>query len=334
MKKAALAAALLLAAVVPLRAETASSPQMVAFVGRDRGVRIFFPEGWHVMENKDRHPYLVTIEPTAPSSEPKAVPLTIEFLKFYRISANPMGRGTPEQILDRYVQSILDVGKAEVIRQEPRDVQGNPGRLVEIKAVDPRGTMPLRVYILAAVNRDVLGALICQAPETEIELYKGLFDDILSKVEPFSVDATLPDVTMLDNESRKIEADALVALQSGDLRGMVALFERAIRINPGRVSHRVAYAGTLMRLAINPNGELQGDVIMKAQRELTIARSMLDLQTDPSSAELLAQVLFLEGEIAYYAQGDKARAKTFYEKALRTAPNEGAREALKRYEGS
>ena len=325
-----LAAFLCVTACAQVLAETQG---LSVFENKKRGLKIFYPEGWHPLERARQHPYLLTIEPTAPAADSAAVSLTVEMVKFYHVSSAGFN-GTNEEILSHYFEKLVEAGKAKVLRREDRNVQGRPARFLEMKATDPRLTTPLRVLTVACVKDDVLAAVLCQAPDQEIETYRPLFSSVLDKVEPFSSDPAQPDNQLIDQASGEFEAQAIEAVNQADAGKAVALFQQAIRMNPGNLFHRMKFGSILLQMAKNPSGEVQPKMMEAAEKELQIARKFLETSGDPRKGVLLSQVLYLLGEVAYQGRQDREGAKALYEEALRYYPHDEAKEALKRYEGS
>ena len=74
-------------------------------------------------------------------------------------------------------------------------------------------------------------------------------------------------------------------------------------------------------------------IVQRSERELQQSAVLFQATEEPQrAAPLMAQVLFLLGDMAAYGRGDHAQAKTLYQKSLMYYPHEGAQEALKRYQ--
>lgn len=312
---------------------TAPDAQLAVFKNAARGVRICYPKGWHVMETADRHPYLVTIEPTPPDRRLEVMaPVVIELFKFYHASlTTPFGR-TSEEIVTRYMDGAIKSGKGTVVETTMVHVQGVKARLSMVEAADPRNpSLKLKMFILAAVKDDVLVGLFCQSQEDEFERRRELFRSVVARVEPFSKDPAHADNAQLDRESGRMANEAMAALKADDGRRLGELFEQALRINPGDAATHMNLGGTLFALSRSASGQMQAEMLERSERELLVAAQYFEAGgVSTATAPVISQAYFLLGEIAYFARHDFARAQGLYQQALRFAPHKGAEDALKR----
>jgi tetratricopeptide (TPR) repeat protein len=303
------------------------------FQNRKRGVKIAYPRGWHVLETADRFPYMVTIEPTPPSPDlAAATPTVIELFKYYHLATmTTFGRGDPAEVLERYVSDVLPTSGpgATVMQQRPASVQGVPARLVELRASDPRNQVPLRLMVLAAVKRDVLVSLFCQAPEAEFEQHRAMCDEVVRRVRPFSSDAAQSDNEQLDAETNELMQQAHRAFQAGDMRTAVGACERALRINPGEPLVHMNYGSLLLEAGKRePAGKGQDAVLGRAWQELDAANRLFGIVGSAKDAPVRSQILFLLGQIAQHARKNPKAAREYYEEALKLFDHGGAKQAL------
>ncbi len=310
------------------------APELALFKSPSRSVRLWYPKGWHVLESKDQYPYLVTVEPTPPNPDLTAMtPTTIELFKFYHVSLTmAFGRGTPREVLEQYIKTLPSLGGGgTILAQRTLTVQGAPAQLIEMQAKDPRGTIPLQMFILASVKDDVLASLYCQAPAAEFETHRRLYEAVARRVEPFSTNPNQPDNAALDGESAQLGLEALTLLKAGKPEGVVERFERAIRMNPADASTRMNYGSVLMTVAKNQTGQTREAMLARAEQEFRLAATLFEMAGPLQQvAPFIAQAYFLLGEIAHYGRDNRTQAKALYEQALRYYRHPGAEQALKR----
>ena len=314
------------------------APELALFRNPNRSVRLWYPKGWHVMESADQYPYLVTIEPTAPSPDLQAMaPTTIELFKYYHVSLTMnFGQTSARDVLDRFVKTLPTLGGGgTVLEQRSLIIQGVPAKLVTLQAKDRRSPTLLRMFVLAAVKDDVLATVFCQAPDTEFDSRRSLYEAVATRVEPFSIDADNADNARIDRESARLTNEALTLLKAGDGKGVAERFEHAVRINPGDAATRMNYGSVLFMAARDQSGDTRATLLNRSEQELQLSAKFFQTAWAPQdAAPLLSQVYFLLGEIAYFGRGDRARAKPLYEQSLRYYRHPGAAEALKRYGGT
>ena len=95
------------------------------------------------------------------------------------------------------------------------------------------------------------------------------------------------------------------------------------------------YGSLLFLLAQKASEASRPQVLQQAKEQLQLARKFFEIdEVSEKKLPLLAQICFLLGEITFYGDGNKEKAKILYEEALGYWPHPEAKEALKRYGGS
>ncbi len=334
----ALAANILSASVVGAD-PAVEGQEWASFANPERGVELFYSKEWHVLETADRYPYLVTIEPQKPDPDLEVMsPTVIEFFKYYHVSQTAQFAGkSADETLKHYVDEVLpSLGQnVEVIATQDMAVQAVPAKLVELKAMDPRGESLLQMLVLAAVKKDVLATIFCQAPQVDFEQNRALCEQVARRAQLFADDDSKPDNAMLDAVTRRLTEEGLDALKTGDGQTMVGKFEQAIRMNPADIDAHMTYGNVLMLLAKDQSGDDRLTLLQRSEHELQMA--VYFLQRTESSEETrskTAEAYFVMGQIAYYGREDPILAKPLYEEALKSSAHAGATDALKRYTGN
>ena len=163
---------------------------LTVFESRTRGARVAYPKGWATTVPDEPSPYVVVIRPSVPKEQAVGgqAPVVIELLKYAGASARfgLEASASGDDLVDRFLERFTE-GGGRVLREEPLAVQGVPGWLVEAEGTDPTGVTH-RMLLYLAAEHDVLAALFCQAPPEAFESYRGLYHEVINRLEPF-VDA-------------------------------------------------------------------------------------------------------------------------------------------------
>ena len=316
--------------------EAASSPDgvpLAVFESAERSVRLSYPEGWSVTERAEQFPYVVTAKPQPLDDQPRAgTAPAVELFKYYHASASVGldARGSDDRILKRALE-IFERAGVRALVQEPVEVQGALGRLIEAEGADPDGAAR-RILLLLAVKDDVLAALSCRAPVWEFASLRALYHETARRLEPFSRDPARSDNAAWDRQTATLENDGIVALQNGETDVFIERFEQAKRLNPGNPTHAMNYGSLLYTLGEEATSEQAAVLFEHAKEELRRALALFDTWGDTQMvAPLKSQTLYVLGGIAR-RQGERRQARAYLEEAMRTYPHPEAQDALKRYE--
>ena len=320
-------------AQTPPALEEATDEKFRVFHSQRRGVRIAYPRGWYLKERPERTPYVVTIKPDPIIDPPAGIaPIVIELFKYYHASGMfGLERvGTTEELVEWHAHTAVEIGH-RIVSQTPLQIQGGSARLDETEMTDSKTGATYHMLVMAAAKGDVLSTLYCQASTAQFETYRDMCNEVMRRFQPFSAGAS--DNTLLDRESNRIESEGITAFREGDGKTFFARFEEAMQRNPANASHHMNYGSLLMVVAQKAAVADREAILQRSERELQQAAVLLQVTEKPrGDAPLMAQVLFLLGDIAAYGRGDHALAKALYQKSLTYYPHEGAQEALKRYQ--
>ena len=298
------------------------------FVRPERSVRFPYPKGWHVQERADRHPYTVTASPE-PLPPRMDVSTILELRKYYHASRTTGIRpAAGEQLLDVYLEQFRQQG-ARITDRRDAAVQGVPALKVEVRVVGSKSAS--RILLVLAVKDDTLAVLYCQAPTSKFSAQLGFFDAAAERIAPFSADASQSDNAGLDLESKRLAAQAMAALESGNATDAIDRLQQALRANPGDIMTRMAYGSLQLDVALQNAEPQRSTLLQRAEAELERAAEWLQAEAAPADAPALAQTYFMLGEVEARGRNDAAKARALYEKALSVFPaHPGAKQALGR----